>query len=137
LPALGGAFAMADTVMPAFVECPHEAGIISRILAGYGELEFLLCRALSKSLGTLEAGIKLLFASRNMGERAPQALRGGASSSVRLPVEDGRQEGIKGWIGNNPVFAHERGVELLLGGLLPLSMPFLRKAVAHRLESWV
>jgi hypothetical protein len=61
---------MANTVMPAFLECPAEAGIIGRILAGYGELEFLLCRALSKPLGTLEAAIKLLFASRSMGERA-------------------------------------------------------------------
>jgi hypothetical protein len=51
-------------VMPAFVECPTEAASISRILAGYGELEFLLCRALGKPLGTIEAGIKALFRKR-------------------------------------------------------------------------
>jgi hypothetical protein len=61
---------MADTVMPAFLECPAEAGSIGRILAFYGELEFVLCRALSKPLGSIEAGVKLLFASRSMGERA-------------------------------------------------------------------
>src|SRR4051794_40890761 len=43
--------AMVDTVMPAFIDCPDEAASISRILAGYGELEFLLCRALGKPLG--------------------------------------------------------------------------------------
>jgi hypothetical protein len=53
-------------LMPAFVRYPNEAAIIGRMLAGYGELEFLLCMCMRVPLGNLSKAARLLF--RNRGE---------------------------------------------------------------------
>ncbi|MGM4920081.1 hypothetical protein [Tardiphaga sp. 813_E8_N1_3] len=53
-------------LMPAFLRHPKEAAIIGRMLAGYGELEFLLCMCLRAPLGDLRKAARLLF--RNRGE---------------------------------------------------------------------
>jgi hypothetical protein len=53
-------------IMPAFIRYPNEATIIGRMLAGYGELEFLLCMCMREPLGSLSRATRLLF--RNRGE---------------------------------------------------------------------
>jgi hypothetical protein len=53
-------------LMPAFLRYPNEAAIIGRMLAGYGELEFLLCMCMRIPLGDLSRASRVLF--RNRGE---------------------------------------------------------------------
>jgi hypothetical protein len=52
--------------MPAFHSYPNEAAIIGRLLAGYGELEFLLCYCLAEVAGDLSTASRIFF--RNRGE---------------------------------------------------------------------
>lgn len=54
-------------IMPAFIQFPAEAAIIGRMLAGYGELEYLLCHCMRDALdGDLNKATRILF--RNRGE---------------------------------------------------------------------
>jgi hypothetical protein len=55
------------SLMPAFIEHPKEAAIIGRMLAGYGELEFLLAFCMQDPMGSLSKATRLLF--RNRGEQ--------------------------------------------------------------------
>jgi hypothetical protein len=55
-------------IMPAFQRHPAEAAIIGRILAGYGELEFLLSMLLGSVVGDLSTANRVLF--RGRGEEA-------------------------------------------------------------------
>jgi len=56
--------------MPAFLRHPEEAAIIGRMLAGYGELEFLLCMCMRHALGgNLSKASRLLFRSRGEEQR--------------------------------------------------------------------
>ena len=55
--------------MPAFNEFPEEALIISRLLAGYGELEYGLTRCLDSVLADTAIGIKTIFRVRSEQSR--------------------------------------------------------------------
>jgi hypothetical protein len=57
---------MTGIIMPAFHRYKDEAAIIGRLLAGYGELEFLLCYCLSEVEGDLSTACRIFF--RNRGE---------------------------------------------------------------------
>jgi hypothetical protein len=60
-------------IMPAFVRHPKEAAIIGRMLAGYGELEFLMCLCLSEVLGDTSQAARILFRSRGEEHRISTA----------------------------------------------------------------
>lgn len=55
-------------IMPAFYEWPTEAGIIARLLGGYGELEFELALCTGHAISDKRQGIRNFFAVR--GETA-------------------------------------------------------------------
>jgi hypothetical protein len=57
---------MSGIIMPAFHAYKDEAAIIGRLLAGYGELEFLLCHCLGVVAGNLSTACRIVF--RNRGE---------------------------------------------------------------------
>lgn len=57
---------MSEPIMPAFRAHPKEAEIIGRLLAGYGELEFLMAMCVAECVGGLSTASRLLF--RNRGE---------------------------------------------------------------------
>jgi Arc/MetJ family transcription regulator len=48
-------------LMPSFHRYPKEAALIGRILAGYGELEFLLAECLGYALKDRETGVRTYF----------------------------------------------------------------------------
>src|SRR5438552_6004240 len=52
------------SLMPAFTQHPKEAAIIGRMLAGYGELEFLLALCMQDPMGSLSQAT-----FRNRGEQ--------------------------------------------------------------------
>jgi hypothetical protein len=58
----------ADMFMPAFQQWPTEAGIIARLLGGYGELELELALCLGHAISDKRKGIRDFFATR--GETA-------------------------------------------------------------------
>ena len=47
--------------MPAFLRHPEEAAIIGRLLAGYGELEFLMAMCLGSAMGDKRTALRALF----------------------------------------------------------------------------
>jgi hypothetical protein len=55
-------------IMPAFHEWPSEAGIIARLLGGYGELELELALCTGHAISDKRKGIRNFFAAR--GETA-------------------------------------------------------------------
>jgi hypothetical protein len=57
---------MADSILYAFIRFPQEGGIVGRILAGYGELEFELSVCLTGVLRSESTAIRALF--RTKGE---------------------------------------------------------------------
>jgi hypothetical protein len=60
-------------IMPAFHKYPQEALMIGRLLAGYGELEFLLCLALAEAVDDLSTASRILFRSRSEEHRLSSA----------------------------------------------------------------
>lgn len=52
---------MPETIMPGFDRFPKQGMIIGRLLTGYGELEFELCRCVESVTGDLDAAIRALF----------------------------------------------------------------------------
>src|SRR5437588_12479148 len=56
---------MPTTVMPAFTTCPKEAAIIGRLLAGYGEIEFIVYECLKMALGNSAIAARILFRVRS------------------------------------------------------------------------
>jgi hypothetical protein len=65
---------MSSIIMPAFHVYHGEAAIIGRLLAGYGELEFLLCRCVAATLGgDLSKATRILFRSRGEEHRISTA----------------------------------------------------------------
>ena len=60
-------------IMPAFLRYPAEAAIIGRLLAGYGELEFLLHLLLSEAVGDQSTSGRLMFRSRSEEHRLSTA----------------------------------------------------------------
>jgi hypothetical protein len=60
-------------IMPAFWPYPKEAAIIGRILAGYGELEFLLSMVLAEAVGDLSIASRVLFRTRGEEHRLSTA----------------------------------------------------------------
>lgn len=52
---------MSETIMPAFMAFPNHAAIIGRILAGYGELEYLFASCFAATLGDRQSGIRAFF----------------------------------------------------------------------------
>lgn len=52
------------TILQAFITCPDEASIIGRLLAGYGELEFILFEGLKVAIGHSDIAARLLFRVR-------------------------------------------------------------------------
>jgi hypothetical protein len=59
--------------MPAFHVYHKEAASIGRLLAGYGELEFLLARCLSEVAGDLSTASRILYRSRGEEHRISTA----------------------------------------------------------------
>jgi hypothetical protein len=55
--------------MSAFRAHPKEAEIIGRLLAGYGELEFLMAMCVAECVGNLSTASRLLFRSRGEEHR--------------------------------------------------------------------
>lgn len=56
---------MPVTVMPAFITCPKEAAIIGRLLAGYGEIEFVVHECLRVALGSSSISARILYRVRS------------------------------------------------------------------------
>ena len=64
---------MTETIMPGFDRFPAEASIIGRLLAGYGELEFELCRCVAAVTIDLDAAIRAMFKDRGEYKRIQTA----------------------------------------------------------------
>jgi hypothetical protein len=60
---------MSESVMAAFRAHPKEAEVIGRLLAGYGELEFLMALCVAECVGSLSTASRLLFRSRSEEQR--------------------------------------------------------------------
>ena len=60
---------MPATIMPCFGRFPEEGSIIGRLLAGYGELEFELCRCVAAINDNMDAAIKAMFRVRGEEKR--------------------------------------------------------------------
>ena len=77
---------------PAFKDRPEEAAIIGRLLAFYGELEFLLALSVGRSIGlgiaNVRKGVRDFFTIRNADDRIDYA-----KQEARLPM---RLTGLKG-----------------------------------------
>jgi hypothetical protein len=64
---------MTETFMPGFRRYPDEAAIIGRLLAGYGELEFEMCRCVEAAMNDFDAAFKLIFARQGERKRIERA----------------------------------------------------------------
>jgi hypothetical protein len=64
---------MSETFMPGFRHFSNEGATIGRLLAGYGELEFEMCRCLESAMGSFDAAFKLLFRKRGERKRIDRA----------------------------------------------------------------
>ena len=53
------------TIMPAFHAFPKEAAIIGRLLAGYGELEFMFYECVKVAVGNSAIAARLLYRVRS------------------------------------------------------------------------
>ena len=51
-------------LMPAFLRYPNEAAILGRLLAGYGELEFIYAQCLAETIGNQETALRTYFGIR-------------------------------------------------------------------------
>lgn len=60
---------MAGTILPPFQECPEEAAIIGRLLAGYGELEFAFASCLATVIDDDQRALRVLFRIRSETQR--------------------------------------------------------------------
>jgi hypothetical protein len=60
---------MSITLMPAFHRYPHEAAIIGRLTAGYGELEYTMAECLGATLGDNESAFRAVFRLRTESGR--------------------------------------------------------------------
>lgn len=60
---------MADTLMNAFKTFPDEAAIIGRLLAGYGELELMLCLCAASARQDFNMVFKAMFRPRGESQR--------------------------------------------------------------------
>src|ERR1700738_2356229 len=81
---------MSSIIMPAFHVYHQEAAIIGRLLAGYGELEFLLCRCVAATLGgDLSKATRILFRSRGEEHRisAADARRDQTNKGTRVVLD--------------------------------------------------
>jgi hypothetical protein len=66
---------MSHPFMPGFQRFPKEGAAIGRLLAGYGELEFEMCRCLEAAIGSFDSAFKLLFRTRGEKKRYDRADR--------------------------------------------------------------
>lgn len=57
------------SLMPAFDRFPAEAKLIGTMIAGYGELEYMLAICVGQALGNQDAGIRTLFRMRTESGR--------------------------------------------------------------------
>src|SRR5262249_61687044 len=55
--------------MPGFHQYPKEAAIISRLLGGYGELEYLVAICLGRALGNLKIGVRVIYRATGETQR--------------------------------------------------------------------
>jgi hypothetical protein len=60
---------MPETIMPGFERFKPEGSIIGRLLTGYGELEFEMCRCIEAVTTDLDAAIRSLFQIWNAQDR--------------------------------------------------------------------
>jgi hypothetical protein len=56
---------MPVTILPAFITCSKEASIIGRLLAGYGELEFVVYECVKAAIGHSSIAVRLMFRVRS------------------------------------------------------------------------
>jgi hypothetical protein len=94
-------------IMPAFQRYPNEAAIIGRLLAGYGELEFLLCLVLSEAVVDLSTAARLLFRSRSEDHRLSCA------DALLRPMLDGYRNQSKNCVIAQQHFRATRSTESL------------------------
>jgi hypothetical protein len=57
------------SLMPAFLRFPEEAAIIGRLLAGYGEIEYLFAMCLASSASDEDTALRTFFSVRGEGAR--------------------------------------------------------------------
>jgi hypothetical protein len=57
------------TIMPAFKDFPEEGKLIGRLLAGYGELELVLCGCVAEARNDFNAVFKAMFRPRGETQR--------------------------------------------------------------------
>jgi hypothetical protein len=100
---------MDGIIMPAFHAYKEEAAIIGRLLAGYGELEFLLCRCLAEISGNLSTATRIFF--RNRGEEyristADAMLRPHYEKFELIQTWDNVRRGLQWCKGTRNLFSH-------------------------------
>ena len=73
---------MTETIMPGFDRFRAEGSIIGRLLAGYGELEFEMCRCIEAVTTDLDAAIRSLFQIWNAERRITETMRAASAAYV-------------------------------------------------------
>jgi hypothetical protein len=96
-------------LMPAFYRFPEHAGVVGRILAGYGELEYMLALCVGLTLGDRDRAIRTIFRLRNSGSRLDiaDALVRNAYQDAGLSAEYAETKGAIRWChGTRNGYAH-------------------------------